>query len=171
MIEPDARRATFEWIGKRLRWAREQIPLTQTEFARALGITTVTLSKAESGQRTLSILSVITAANRLRCGTEYLLTGDLVAVEPELRERLILAHPELLRPEGREARRYVNPADPEQVAQEEAEREAEREQIRQAMKVLERAVSLRPRRRRRRASAEASSAFPPGPPDTGTPTL
>lgn len=168
MQDEAARRATFEWIGKRLRWAREQIPLTQTEFARSLGITTVTLSHAEAGKRTLSVLSLITAANRLRCGTEYLLTGDLVAVEPELRERLVLAHPELLRPAGRPPIPYLDPADEAAAVEREAQEAAEKERLRDALNVLTEAVFQPRPRRRRRANAEAAPASPQSSGGTGT---
>jgi transcriptional regulator with XRE-family HTH domain len=163
-MDDEARRLTFQWIGKRLRWAREQIPLTQAELARSLDITVVTLSKAENGQRALSILSLITAANRLRTGTEYLLTGDLVAVEPELRERLVLAHPELLLPAGRPAVRQMDPADPLKIAEE----EAAREELRAAMEVVSRALALPLPRRRRRASAVETPAPVQSPVGTDT---
>jgi len=154
----DSKLATYEWIGKRLRWAREQIPLTQTELAHALGVSTTVINKVEKGLRPLELLSLISAANRLRTGTEYLLTGELVAVEPELRERLVLQHPELLRPAGRPA----IPPPPADEAARMAEEAANAEKLQAALRTI--AVALKnqrpPRRRQRRPTQSV--------PDTGT---
>jgi transcriptional regulator with XRE-family HTH domain len=164
MPERLARQALYEWIGRRLKWAREQMPLTQAELAPILGVSVNSLSNCENGRRCLSLVSLITAANRLRVGTEYLLTGDLVAVESELRERLVQAHPELLRQPGR--RRAL-----EDPAQRLAEEAAEQAQLEAAMEVVQRHLSMnRPHRPRRASAAPApAAAQSPGHSDTDNP--
>lgn len=83
-------------IGLRLRWARELFYPSQTEFARVMGVTPSTINKIENGERALNVVNIISAANKLRCGTEYLLTGDVRGVDRDLRRLLIRQHPELL---------------------------------------------------------------------------
>lgn len=85
-------------VGRRLRWARELVYATSKEFSKALGIAPSTYHMIEHGKRSLSTLNLVTAANKLLVGTEYLLTGDLFAVEASIRRELIDRHPELLHP-------------------------------------------------------------------------
>jgi transcriptional regulator with XRE-family HTH domain len=94
--EDEARIETYRWIGLRLRWARELVYPTQAAFARALNLDKHALAKIEHGKRPLRLVNLITAANKLRTGTEYLLTGNLAGVEPELQRLLMQRHPELL---------------------------------------------------------------------------
>lgn len=86
-------------IGRRLRYARLLTYPSQTAFARALGISDGMLNKIEMGLRSLSLLNLVTAANKLKTGAEYLLSGDLANVEPALRRELIHHHPQLLEQE------------------------------------------------------------------------
>lgn len=83
-------------IGRRLRWARELVYPTGIAFARAMGMDQSLLVKVETGERSISLLNLVTAANKLQVGTEYLLTGDLYNVETSMRRALIDHHPELL---------------------------------------------------------------------------
>lgn len=94
--EDEARLETYRWIGLRLKWARELVYPTAAAFARALNLDKHALAKIEHGKRPLRLVNVITAANKLRTGTEYLLTGNLAGVEPELQRLLVQRHPELL---------------------------------------------------------------------------
>lgn len=111
--QPDDKwRATYVMIGKRLRWARELIYDTQAEFARALDVDKSTINKIENGDRSLSIETLIYAANKLQTGADYLLFGELLGVDPELRERLVQRHPELYAAPPIPARRRKPKGDP-----------------------------------------------------------
>lgn len=94
--DEEARLETYRWIGLRLKWARELVYPTQAAFARALGLDKHSVAKIETGKRPIRLVNLITAANKLRTGTEYLLTGNLAGVEPELQRLLMQRHPELL---------------------------------------------------------------------------
>lgn len=85
----------YAGIGQRLRWARELVYDSQAEFARAMGIDKSQLSKMESGQRALSLANLLTAGNKLRTGTDFLLTGNIAGVDRALRILLVQRHPEL----------------------------------------------------------------------------
>ena len=89
------------WIGRRLRWARELAYGSGAAFARVMGLSQAHVNRMERGERSLSYLNLVSAANKLQTGTEYLLTGDLSSVETELRRALIQRHPELLDSPGR----------------------------------------------------------------------
>ena len=95
---PDKWKPHFVWIGKRLRWARELVYPTQAEFAYVMDMPQATLDKIEKGERMLSVVSLISASNKLRTGSEFLLFGDLTQVDPELRRLLVKKHPELAEP-------------------------------------------------------------------------
>lgn len=92
----DKWRPTYEAIGRRLKWARELVYPTQSEFARVLEIDKGQVSKVERGERAMSLITLIYAANKLRTGSDYLLFGELAGVDRELRTLLIQRHPELL---------------------------------------------------------------------------
>lgn len=86
-------------IGLRLRWARELVYPTTALFGEALGVDKSLISLMENGERSISPLNLVTAANKLLVGTEYLLTGDLSAVEVSMRRALVDRHPELIQPD------------------------------------------------------------------------
>ena len=93
MIAP--RDPTLVWIGRRLRWARQHVYASPAEFARVIGTTTAKLREIEEGDRALTLSQLISAANKLRCGSDYLLMGELRLVDPALRGLLVKRHPEL----------------------------------------------------------------------------
>lgn len=93
--DPNALEA-YRRIGQRMRWARELMYDSQQDFARVMGLSATTLAKVELGQRSLSVLSLMTAGEKLRTGTDFLLQGDLRLVNSPLRHFLIERHPELL---------------------------------------------------------------------------
>jgi transcriptional regulator with XRE-family HTH domain len=93
------------WIGRRLRWARELTYGSGAAFARVMGISQGHVNRMERGERSFSYLNLVSAANKLQTGTEYLLTGDLSFVETELKQALLQLHPELRKGPQRELSR------------------------------------------------------------------
>jgi len=87
---------TYRRIGRRMRMAREIMYESQTEFARAMRVDTSTISKVEAGERMLGVLSLMSAAEKLRTRNDFLLRGDLRLVSTPLLLKLVQLHPELL---------------------------------------------------------------------------
>jgi transcriptional regulator with XRE-family HTH domain len=87
---------TYRRIGRRMRMAREIMYESQTEFARVMCVDTSTISKVEAGERMLGVLSLMSAGEKLRTGTDFLLKGDLRLVSTPLLLKLVQLHPDLL---------------------------------------------------------------------------
>lgn len=97
--KPDDKwKTAYAMIGRRLRWARELVYPSQAAFARAINVDKSTIAKIEKGDRGLTIMTLMLAAQKLRCSADFLLVGELVLVEPSLRANLVKRHPELLEP-------------------------------------------------------------------------
>ena len=93
---PPAVLETYRRIGRRLRWAREIMYESQQEFAWAMRVNNSTIAKIENGERSFGVINLMNAAQKLRTGADFLLTGDLRLVNTQLLLRLVQLHPELL---------------------------------------------------------------------------
>jgi transcriptional regulator with XRE-family HTH domain len=83
-------------IGRRMRWARELVVPTASDFAKLCGHDPSTLSKVEAGDRATSVFLLREYSNRLMCSADFFLFGTLGGIEPELERLLITHHPELV---------------------------------------------------------------------------
>ena len=67
---------TNQEIGQRVRQAREELGMTQTELAKAVGMSPNTVNRWESGQRSIVINDLTTVAAALSKPVIYFLTRD-----------------------------------------------------------------------------------------------
>lgn len=110
-------------VGRRLRWAREIVYPTRSDFARAVGLDPSSIHKLEDGDRMPSAFNIHAFALKLRVTADYLLFGSLIGVHPEMIAHLCAAHPELAT-SLREAERYsagiragIDPQNPRRPAE------------------------------------------------------
>jgi transcriptional regulator with XRE-family HTH domain len=82
-------------IGGRLRYVREALQMTTTELGAALGLDEAAVRHIEKGRRAPSVPLIATLCHLLRITPQYLFYGDTRDIDPELREALLQAHPEL----------------------------------------------------------------------------
>ena len=78
----------YELLGARLRMAREHARLTQTEAARALEVTSATLSQYESGKRRVDALTLERLCRLYRVPLRYVFGEDISFAEWEEALRL-----------------------------------------------------------------------------------
>ena len=95
-------------MGRRLRWVRESLGLSQQKLASLLGVDQTTLSLWELGKRWPDQFAAARLTARLKISQQYLLDGSLKGVERELAIALAAAHPELAPP--RSTARYTDTA-------------------------------------------------------------
>jgi transcriptional regulator with XRE-family HTH domain len=82
-------------IGVRLRYVREALQLTTTELGADVGLDEAAIRHIEKGRRGPSVPLIATLCHLLRITPQYLFYGDVRDIDPELREALLQAHPEL----------------------------------------------------------------------------
>ncbi|MGH2447585.1 MAG: helix-turn-helix domain-containing protein [Chloroflexota bacterium] len=92
---PDAYSDIQIQVGLRILWARELVVPNRAQFARLCGLDTSTISKIEAGDRPPSIFNVLSFATKLRVDPNYVLSGSIRGVDPELLAQLVARHPEL----------------------------------------------------------------------------
>ena len=68
-------------VALRLKKAREDAGLTQSELAQRIGITQQQISYAESGEKLLGTAKIVKLADALGVTTDYLLTGKTLFEE------------------------------------------------------------------------------------------
>ena len=93
---PEAALKIYAQIGRRMKMARAIVYGEQQEFARVMGMDKSTLNKIEAGTRGISLLNLLSAGEKLRTGTDFLLKGDLRLVNNDLLLALVQRHPQLL---------------------------------------------------------------------------
>lgn len=82
-------------MGRRLRFVREALGLTTTELGADLGLDEAAIRHIEKGRRAPSVPLIATLCHVLRITPQYLFYGDIRDIDPELRDYLLQAHPEL----------------------------------------------------------------------------
>ena len=90
----EAQRLAVE-MGQRIRYVREALQLTTTEFASRLNVEETTIRYIEKGRRGPSVPLIATLCHALRITPQYLFYGDVKGITPSLRAALVEAHPEL----------------------------------------------------------------------------
>lgn len=60
-------------IGKRIRYMRKTMRLTQEKFAEMIGISTAFIGHIERGTRVMSMETLLSVARALGCSTDYIL--------------------------------------------------------------------------------------------------
>ncbi len=71
-------------VGQRLRFRREQMGLSQTELANALGVTFQQIQKYESGKNRINLERLIFIASYLQIGVSYFFEDDVSAAQFQL---------------------------------------------------------------------------------------
>lgn len=90
----EAKRLSAE-MGLRLRYVRQALGLTTTQLGADLGVADSAIRHIEKGRRGPSVPFIATLCHALRITPQYLFYGDVREIDPELREALLAAHPEL----------------------------------------------------------------------------
>lgn len=85
-------------IGRRLRWVREVLGMTQEQIATAVGIDQTAWSAYEVGKRWPDLGTASRLIAKLKVSHAYLMDGSLEGVERNLAIQLAAYHPELVLP-------------------------------------------------------------------------
>lgn len=96
-----ADKALMAAAGRRLRWVREILQMSQAQIAEAVGITQSAWSLYELGKRWPDQFEAIRLMAKLKISQQYLLGGSLEGVERDLAIQLAAHHPELVIPTNR----------------------------------------------------------------------
>ena len=80
-------------LGHRMRWVRETTADTQAVAAELLGVSEADYARWEAGGIRPDLEQAAEFASRYRCRLDFLLTGDLDSLDPELRAVLVTRHP------------------------------------------------------------------------------
>lgn len=67
---------TMESIGKRIKYRRKELHLTQPDIQSICGISSGALSGIEHGNRTPSVTAFYKLAEALQCSVDWLITGE-----------------------------------------------------------------------------------------------
>lgn len=95
----DDERERMKEIGRRFRWLREVMGLSQPELVESLGgIHQTTWSYYERGKRLPDQFAMVRLAAKLKVSVAYFLEGSLEGVDRDLAIRLAAQHPELAPP-------------------------------------------------------------------------
>lgn len=71
----------FKTVGERMKWARVQAGLTQSQVATLLGVHRETIAQIESNSRTIKASELKSFANLFKVRSEWILDGDIVLCE------------------------------------------------------------------------------------------
>ena len=69
----------MDTMGKRLRWARERLGMSQIDVAAKLGITNISVSNYERGHREPDFATLIRLAELYNVSVQWLVTGSDVS--------------------------------------------------------------------------------------------